>query len=68
MRVTVRVVGGEAKDVEIVGAGRKVKDVIRDLGLLTEEYIVMRGSRVLTDEDEVCDGDELVLIPVVSGG
>lgn len=46
----------------------KVKELLSMLGLLSEEYIVVKGNEVITDEDEVVDGDEIVLYPVVSGG
>ncbi len=68
MRVKVRVVGRDPEVIELKGDKMKVSDLLRELGLLSEEYIVMRSGKVLTEEDEVVDGDEVVLIPVVSGG
>ena len=68
LRIKIRVVGKEPKVVELGGNRKKVSEMLRDLGLLSEEYIVMRGGRVLTDDDVVADGDEVVLVPVVSGG
>ena len=68
MRVKVRVVGRDHEVIELSGNEVKVSDLLRKLGLLSEEYIVMRGGKVLTEEDEVVDGDEVVLVPVVSGG
>ncbi|RLG83953.1 MAG: thiamine biosynthesis protein ThiS [Thermoprotei archaeon] len=46
----------------------KVKELFKILGLLSEEYIVVKNGRILTEEDEIVDGDEVVLYPVVSGG
>jgi len=68
LRIKIRVVGKEPKVVELGGDRKKVSEMLRELGLLSEEYIVMKGRRVLTDEDVVADGDEVVLVPVVSGG
>ena len=68
MKVVVKVVGREPKEVEVSGDRVKVKELMHELGLLSEEYIVMRSGKVLTDEDDVFDGDELVFVPVVSGG
>lgn len=68
MKVVVRIVGREVKEVEVGGSSVKVKELMRVLGLISVEYIVMRAGKVLTDEDEVLDGEELTLIPVVSGG
>ncbi|NOZ89564.1 MAG: MoaD/ThiS family protein, partial [Crenarchaeota archaeon] len=36
--------------------------------LLSGEYVVARGGRVVAEDEEVSDGDELLLYPVVSGG
>ena len=68
MKVKVRVVGKDPEVIELSGYKRKISELLRELGLLGEEYIVMRGGKVLTEEDEVVDGDEVVLVPVVSGG
>ena len=68
MKVKVRVVGKDPEVIELSGGRRRVSELLHELGLLSEEYIVMRGGKVLTDDDEVVDGDEVVLVPVVSGG
>ena len=46
----------------------KVKDLLALLGLSSEEYVVARNGVVVTDEDIVVDGDEVLMYPVVSGG
>jgi len=68
VKVKVRVVGKDPEVIELSGYERKVSELLRELGLLSEEYIVMRDGKVLTEDDEVVDGDEVVLVPVVSGG
>ena len=48
--------------------GIRVIDVLRELGLLENEYVVVRRGKVVAEDEELADGDELVLYPVVSGG
>ena len=40
MRVKVRVVGRDPEVIELKGDKMKVSDLLRELGLLSEEYIV----------------------------
>ena len=65
--VRVRVLGSGERVVEY-RPGMRVVDVLRSLGLLSNEYVVTRGGRVVAEDEPVRDGDELVLYPVVSGG
>jgi len=46
----------------------KVKDLIKELGLSIEGYITVKKGLVITEEDVVENGDEIILYPVVSGG
>jgi len=46
----------------------KVSDILRKLGLALTEYVVLKNDAVVTEEDEVVDGDKLVVYPVKSGG
>jgi len=46
----------------------KIGDVFRELGLNVEEYIPVSNGNIVTEHDEVKDGDLLTLYPVVSGG
>ncbi len=65
--IKVKVLGGREY---VINASNtlKVKDVLKKLGLKIEEYIVTKSGEVITEEDIVEDGDELILYPVVSGG
>lgn len=46
----------------------KVRDVLAKIGLMINEYIVVKNGQVVTEDDVVEDGDQLVVYPVKSGG
>ena len=62
-----RILGNGEKEVAY-REGIRVIDVLRELGLLENEYVVVRRGKVVAEDEELADGDELVLYPVVSGG
>lgn len=66
--VRVRIIGSSGAKVVEHRPGMRVIDVLRELGLLSNEYVVSRNGRVVAEDEPVEDGDELVLYPVVSGG
>jgi sulfur carrier protein len=55
------------REVQIAG-GRRVKDVLRDLDVVPESVIVIRGDTLITADQIVDDGDTIELRPVMSGG
>ena len=55
------------REVEVAG-GRRVKDVLRDLDIIPETVIVIRGDSLITGDQVVADGDTIELRPVMSGG
>jgi len=55
------------REVEVAG-GRRVKDVLKDLDVLPETVIVIRGDSLITADQMVADGDTIELRPVMSGG
>ncbi len=68
MSVKVRIVDGTRKwDIDI-GGEKTVREVLSMIGLISEEYIVSLNGKIVSPEEKVRDGDELVLYPVVSGG
>ncbi len=67
MAVRVRILGRGERLLEH-RPGMTVADVLRELGLLSTEYVVARNGRVVAEDEPVEDGDELLLYPVVSGG
>ena len=67
MVVKIRTVDNSfVKEVDVDGI--TVGELLKKLGLLVEEYVVVKNNQVVTEDDIVCDGDEIVLYPVVSGG
>ena len=55
------------REVEIAG-GRRVKDVLKDLAVVPESVIVIRGDTLITSDQVVDDADTIELRPVMSGG
>jgi len=55
------------REVEIVG-GRRVKEVLRELDILPETVLVIRGDELITADQVVRDADTIELRPVMSGG
>lgn len=56
-----------SRDVEIKGP-RRVRDLFKELQLIPEAYLVIRGHDLVT-EDEVLSDDAIIEIrPVISGG
>ena len=64
MKVTLRY---PKRQVEIAGK-RRVKDLLRELDVIPETVLVIRGSELLTSDTVVGDDDEIELRPVISGG
>ncbi len=55
------------REVEVAG-GRRVKDVLKDLNVIPESVIVIRGDTLITADQVVDDADTIELRPVMSGG
>jgi sulfur carrier protein len=51
-----------------VRGGRRVKDILRDLAVIPETVLVIRGDELVTTDQIVDDGDTIELRPVMSGG
>jgi sulfur carrier protein len=64
MKVTLRY---PKRQVEITGK-RRVKDLLRELDVIPETVLVIRGSELLTGDTVVGEDDEIELRPVISGG
>ncbi len=47
---------------------RRVKDVLRELDILPETVLVIRGDELITPDQVVRDADIIELRPVMSGG
>ncbi len=55
------------REVEVPG-NRRVKDVLRELNILPETVLVIRGDDLITADQQVGEGDTIELRPVMSGG
>ncbi|MBI1733698.1 MAG: thiamine biosynthesis protein ThiS [Candidatus Rokubacteria bacterium] len=55
------------REVEIAGS-RRVKDVLRELEILPETVLVIRGDTMITADQVVGADDVIELRPVMSGG
>ena len=55
------------RQVEVKGP-RRAKDLLRDLNLLAEAYLVIRGDELVTEDEILKDSDEVEIRPVISGG
>ena len=55
------------REVEVAG-NRRVKDVLRELDILPETVLVIRGDDLITADQHVADADTIELRPVMSGG
>jgi sulfur carrier protein len=65
--IRVRILGGPTREVGY-REGMKVIDVLRSIGVMSSEYVVVKNGRIVAEDEPIEDGDELVLYPVVSGG
>ena len=64
MKVTLRY---PKRQVEITGK-RRVKELLRELDVIPETVLVIRGSELLTGDTVVGEDDEIEFRPVISGG
>lgn len=64
MRVILR---NPRREVEVRG-GRRVKEILRELGVVAETVLVIRGDTLITADQVVADEDTIELRPVMSGG
>ena len=65
--MTTVVLRNPRREVQVAG-GRRVKDILRELDVLPETVLVIRGDDLITADQLVRDGETLELRPVMSGG
>ena len=53
--------------VEIKGP-KRVRELLRDLNLVVEAHLVIRGDDLVTEDEMLKDTDEVEVRPVISGG
>ena len=55
------------RTVEVKGP-KKVKDLLRELDLVVEAHLVIKGDDLVTEDEMLYDGDQIEIRPVISGG
>ena len=55
------------RTVEIQGP-KRAKDVLRELSLVVEAHLVIRGDELVTEDEMLFDKDQIEIMPVISGG
>ena len=55
------------RQVEIKGP-KRVKELLRELNLIPEAHLVIRGDDLATEDEMLKDDDEIEVRPVISGG
>ena len=51
-----------------VNCPKRVKEVLRELNLIVEAHLVIRGDDLMTEDELVLDSDRVEIRPVISGG
>jgi sulfur carrier protein len=64
MKVILR---NQGREVDLPGR-RRVRELLRDLGVLPDTVLVIRGRDLLTIDEVVAEDDVIELRPVISGG
>jgi sulfur carrier protein len=55
------------REVEVKGP-RRVREVLKELNLLPESVLVVRGNDLVTEDELLKDEDRIEIRPVISGG
>lgn len=55
------------REVEVAGR-RRVRELLKELDILPDTVLVLRGDQLLTADQVVEEGDEIEIRPAISGG
>lgn len=55
------------RDIDIKGP-KRVKELLRELNLVVEAHLVIRGDDLVTEDEVLKDSDQVEIRPVISGG
>lgn len=47
---------------------KRAKEVLRELNLVVEAHLVIRGDELVTEDEMLADKDRIEIRPVISGG
>jgi len=56
-----------ARTVDVKGP-KRVKELLRDLNLIVEAHLVIKGDDLVTEDEMLYDQDQVEIRPVISGG
>jgi len=56
-----------SRSIEIKGP-KRAKELLRELNLLVEAHLVIRGNELVTEDEMLSDKDQIEIRPVISGG
>ena len=56
-----------ARTVDVKGP-KRAKELLRELNLLPEAHLVIRGDELVTEDEMLADTDQIEIRPVISGG
>ena len=65
--MTTVVLRNPRREVRVPG-GRRVKDILRELEVIPETVLVIRGDELVTTDQLIRDDETIELRPVMSGG
>jgi len=49
-------------------SGRTVRQLMKELGLSSENFVLSRNGEIVLEDEALKDGDKVKLFPVISGG
>ena len=55
------------RDIELKGP-KRVADIFKELQLVPEAFLVIRGQDLMTEDEMVADNEHIEVRPVISGG
>lgn len=55
------------RQVEVKGP-KRVRELLRELNLIAEAHLVIRGDDLVTEDETLQDTDKVEVRPVISGG
>lgn len=56
------------KQVHIIRHGMTIRKALQNLNIEPDSVLVTRTGELLTDDEIIKENDEIILIPVISGG
>jgi sulfur carrier protein ThiS len=67
MKITLKVTGKKPQKIKIKNSST-VHDILKKLDLKPDMYIANRNGEFIPLDKQLCDGDNLILLAVASGG